>query len=107
MKTALASLIGATAASACCIGPVVFALAGVGALSASAMSLEPYRPAFLGATGILMAVAFWREYRVPAACPAGAHCPPDGRWRRRLALWLIASLVVALAAFPYYVNAII
>ena len=54
-----------------------------------------------------MAVAFWREYRVPAACPAGAHCPPDGRWRRRLALWLIASLVVALAAFPYYVNAII
>ena len=107
MKTALASLIGATAASACCIGPVVFALAGVGASSASAMSLEPYRPALLGATAILIAVAFWREYRVPAACPAGAHCPPDGRWRQRLALWLIASLVVALAAFPYYVNAII
>lgn len=107
MKTALASLVGALAASACCIGPVVFTLAGVGALSASAMWLEPYRPVFLGATLLLLAAAFWREYRVPVACADDVSCPTKPRRGARIALWVIAGLVLALVTFPYYINAII
>lgn len=104
---ALASVVGGVAASACCIGPVVFTLAGVGALSASAMWLEPYRPVFLGATLLLLAAAFWREYRAPVACGDAVTCPTNTRRGARLALWVIAALVLALVTFPYYINAII
>ena len=42
MKTALASVLAAGVASACCIGPVAFVLLGAGTFSASLAALEPY-----------------------------------------------------------------
>ena len=44
MKAAIGGMGAALVASACCIGPVAFSLIGVGALGASAVKLEPYRP---------------------------------------------------------------
>jgi mercuric ion transport protein len=107
VKTALASLIGATAASACCIGPVVFTLAGVGAMSASVMWLEPLRPALILTTALLVGSAFWREYRSPRSCQDAPVCRPRVRRTRRVLLWLVAGAVVALVAFPYYINTIL
>ena len=40
MKTALASVLAAGVASACCIGPVAFMLLGGGAFGASLSALE-------------------------------------------------------------------
>lgn len=55
MKTALASVLAAGVASACCIGPVAFVLLGVGTFGASLAALEPYRPVLLTATAQIAA----------------------------------------------------
>jgi mercuric ion transport protein len=54
MKSAVVGIGAALAASACCIGPVVFTLLGAGALSAASLTLVPYRPWFIGATALIL-----------------------------------------------------
>jgi mercuric ion transport protein len=106
MKTAIGAIGAAVAASACCIGPVVFSLIGAGALGASAVKLEPYRPWFLGLTLALVSVAFYSAYR-PAAndtCAADGTCTPASRRTARIMVWLAAALAVLLIAFPYYIG---
>lgn len=63
MKTVIGSVVAATVASACCLGPVVFSVVGVGALGAAAVRLEPLRPLFMGLTAVLLAGAFYVTYR--------------------------------------------
>lgn len=101
MKTALASVLAAGVASACCIGPVAFLLLGVGAFGASLSALKPYRPAFLAATAMLLGGAFYVAYRPTADCDA---CSPMSRKRKRVAAWFAAALTAALITFPYYVE---
>lgn len=48
MKAALTSVGAALAASACCIGPVVFSLMGAGALSAASTKVGGRRRLFSG-----------------------------------------------------------
>jgi mercuric ion transport protein len=107
MKTMVASVIAAVGASACCLGPVVFSLAGAGALGAASVRLEPWRPFMLALTGVLLAGAFYNVYRRPAdtaACDANGVCPPDRNRRAKQLLWVATAIVVLLAAFPYYVG---
>ena len=101
MRAAAASVIAAGVASACCLGPVVMVLLGVGAFGASLAALEPYRPVLLAITLALLGVAFYSAYR-----PAGSAgvCTPASRRRARLSVWLAALLVLALVTFPYYVE---
>jgi hypothetical protein len=47
VKAAIGGISTALVASACCIGPVAFSMVGVGAVGASAVKLERYRPWFL------------------------------------------------------------
>lgn len=101
MKTALASVLAAFVASACCIGPVASVLVGAGALGASLSMLEPYRPVSLGATALLLGGAFYVAYR--PASNRGA-CSPAVRSRLRIFVWVAAALAVALVTFPYYVG---
>jgi copper chaperone CopZ len=97
----LASIITATIASLCCIGPLVAAVAGVGTFTA-AWAFEAARPYFLALTGLLLASAFYLRFRSmrPAACSAGL-CQPSS-WLSRYGLWLVTVSVIVLAAFPYY-----
>lgn len=101
MKTALASVLAAGAASACCIGPVVFVLFGAGALGTSLAVLEPYRPALLTITTLLLGAAFFAAYRPLDDCAA---CAPASRRRTRVAVWIAAAVAVALVTFQYYVG---
>ena len=101
MKTALASVVAAGVASACCIGPVAFVLLGVGAFGASLSALEPYRPVLLGLTGVLLGGAFYAAYRPTSN---GDACSPAPRTRTRIAVWIAAALAVVLVTFPYYVE---
>ena len=101
MKTALAAVVAAGVASACCIGPVAFVLLGAGAFGASLAALEPYRPVLLSATALLLAGAFCVAYRPTSECDRGS---PALRKRTRIAVWLAAALVAALVSFPYYVE---
>jgi len=71
MKSPVVAIGAALAASACCIGPVVFTLLGAGALSAASLTLVPYRPWFIGATGVIIAAGFYG--------PRIARCRPNAQ----------------------------
>lgn len=103
MKAVVASVVAATAASVCCIGPVVAAVLGAGALGAASTRFEPYRPWFLGLTMILLGVGFTSAYRREPACADGS-CPPPSRRSARIVLWIAVVLVGLLAMFPYYMK---
>ena len=101
------SLIAAVAASLCCILPVLATVAGVGAIAAGAV-FDRWRPYLLALTGLLLAGGFfltWRDRRT--ACAPGSLCAtkPMSRWNS-IALGILATSVVALAAFPYYSGAV-
>jgi mercuric ion transport protein len=103
MKTVVASVVAAAAASACCIGPVVAAVLGAGALGAASTRMEPYRPWLLGVTMVLLGVAFVSAYRREAEC-ADDTCTPASRRSAKIMLWIAAVVVGLLAAFPYYMQ---
>ncbi|GBC76554.1 Copper-exporting P-type ATPase A [bacterium HR08] len=97
-----ASLIGAIAASLCCTGPLVAALLGLGSFGAAA-AFEAWRPYLLGVTAVLLLAAFYFTYRRPkVACAEGACATSEASRWSKLALWIAAGAVIALAAFPYY-----
>ena len=102
-----ATLVGAVAAafaaSACCLGPLILAVLGIGG-AASAVALEAYRPYFLLLTAVLLAGAFYMTYRRPArACGPGESCERPGATRAgRVLLWVAAVVVILAATFPYY-----
>lgn len=102
----IAGGIAALIASVCCLGPLVLVLLGVGgAWVANLTALEPYRPIFIGAALVFLALAFRRLYLVPAACAPGQNCAvPASRRRQRLMFWAAAVLVLALLAFPWYAS---
>ena len=106
MKSGLGAMFAAVAASACCLGPVVFTAIGSGALAAASTKLAPVRPLFLALTLVLLGVGFYRTSRVPHtgdACAGGA-CPPDVNRKARVVLWIAAIVVVLVASFPYYAE---
>lgn len=105
MKIVLGSIVTAVAASACCLGPVVFSALGAGALGAAAVRFEPYRPVFLALTGALLIAAFYTTYRSreDEVCADGT-CRPASRRAARVVVWIAALIVLLLVTFPYYVE---
>jgi mercuric ion transport protein len=96
------SLVAGLLASACCIGPIVLGVLGLGSLGFAA-ALAPFRPWFLGLTAVLLAIGFYFAYRPqPAeACAAGQACAkPASRTGQPIALWVVTALAVALATYP-------
>lgn len=94
----------AVLASVCCIGPVVLAGLGIGAVTA-AQQFAALRPYFLALTTVLLGLGFYFAYRKPkrAAVCDGEVCeaPRMARWGRPL-LWFATVIVVGLVTFPYY-----
>lgn len=100
----LGAIGAAVVASVCCIGPVVLAGLGIGAVTA-AQQFAPLRPYFLALTAVFLGLGFYFAYRQPkqaAACD-GEVCesPRVARWGRPL-LWFATVIVVGLVTFPYY-----
>jgi mercuric ion transport protein len=105
MKTAVVGVGAALAASACCIGPVMFTLLGAGTLSAASLKLVPYRPWFIGATALIIGAGFYAAYRpLPADCSTDGACTPQSRRTARMVIWMAAVAAVVLVAFPYYIG---
>ncbi len=101
--TLVGAVIAAVTASLCCILPLVAAGLGVTGFAASEL-FERWRPYLLGITFGILAIGFFLAYRRPReSCAVGSVCErtPIGRWNRAM-LWLVAVLVIVLAAFPYY-----
>ena len=94
----------AIAASICCFGPLVLALLGLGG-GALLLKLEPYRPYSLAAAALFLGAGFYLAYRRRPArecAPDSACVAPASRRGQRVALWIVAAVVVLAAAFPYF-----
>ena len=100
------ALVAAFLASACCIGPLVFALLGLGG-AGLLVALEPYRPYLIALTFGLLGLGFYLTYRKPKAVAVGAGgeacaCPAPRTHRvGRIMLWVTTALVIVFLLFPY------
>ncbi len=99
------AVLSAFVASACCVGPLVLALLGIGG-GALLAKFEPYRPLFTVVTVALLGAGFWLQYRKPkpvaSADGIACDCPtPRANKAGRVMLWVATVLVVGFLAFPY------
>jgi copper chaperone CopZ len=92
MKAGPLGILSAITASACCLGPVVLVLAGLGSLGFGAL-IGRYHWWFIVAAIVLLTVA-WRSYLKEARHCKTISCEMAGGKRTRTAL-LLASVVVA------------
>lgn len=105
------AIVSAFVASACCVGPLVFALLGLGG-AGLLVKFEPYRPYFMALTFALLGAGFYFTYRKPKAAAAVAEgdacgCPaPRTNRAGRIMLWVATALVVGFLAFPYIATLI-
>ena len=107
---AAGGVLGALAASSCCIMPLaLFALGIGGAWIGNLTALAPFQPIFVVATLGFLGTGYYLVYRRPkAACAGGADCarPRPNRFVK-LALWVASALVAAAIAFPYVAPALL
>lgn len=105
----VSSIVWAFIASICCVGPLVFALLGIGG-AGLLVKLEPYRPYFIAVTFALLGAGFYLTYRKPKTATATATageglecaCPaPRANRAGKIMLWIATVLVVAFLSFPY------
>ncbi len=100
----LAGAAAAIGASACCAGPLLLVLLGIGgAWGSQLVALEAYQPWFIAATVAFLGYAFYRLYLRPAQCAPGDVCAvPATRARQKAVFWVISALAVVLIAMPLY-----
>lgn len=107
---ATGGVLGALAASSCCILPVVlFSLGASGAWLGNLSALSPYQPIFVAITLGFLGSGFWFAYRRPKApCDGSAACVPPASGRIvKVTLWSATLLVAAAIAFPYVAPALL
>lgn len=101
---AIDSIIGALAASSCCIVPLVLFSLGIGgAWIGNLTALAPYKPLFVTGTVGVLGYGFYLVYWKPRkACAGGAACArPIPNRLVQVVLWIAAVLVIAAFAFDY------
>ena len=101
---AAGGVIGALAASSCCVLPLVLFSVGVsGAWIGNLTALAAYQWVFVVITLACLAAGFYLVYRKPqVACADGEPCarPLSGRLTK-IVLWIATALVASAIAFPY------
>lgn len=101
---AIGGILGALAASSCCIIPLVLFSLGIGgAWIGNLTALAPYKPFFVAGTAGVLGYGFYLVYWKPRrACAEDAACARTIPSRLvQLALWIATVLVVAAFAFDY------
>jgi mercuric ion transport protein len=101
---ALSGMLGALAASSCCVLPLVlFSLGVSGAWIANFTRLAPYQPYFIAATIASLGAGYWLVYRsANLACADGEACArPISNRLVKAALILATVLVLAALGFDF------
>lgn len=100
------AIVAAIAASLCCIGPLLFAVLGLGAFGAASV-FEAGRPYLMAFAVLALAFGFYRSYFSKESCAPGDACAtkPVNCFNRTF-LWLASFAVLAFALSPYYVGTI-
>ena len=103
---AAGGILGAIAASSCCLLPLGLTIAGVsGAWMANLRALSPYQPYFIALTIAFLGYGFYLVYwRPKRAFAEGAVCArpvvPDKVVK--VALWLALLVIVLAISFAYW-----
>jgi mercuric ion transport protein len=99
--TTIGSVVSAIVASLCCIGPVVAVLLGIGSIGVFT-AFEAYRPYFIGATAVLLGLAFYLSYRKREVKCEDGTCKFESasKWNK-LSVWLATFFAAIAIAFPY------
>lgn len=94
----------AVGASACCAGPLLLVLLGVGgAWGSRLMALQPLQPYFVALALAAFGFAFHRLYRSQEVCSPGQLCTlPAVRRRQRVIFWAVSAFAAGLMSFPLY-----
>jgi mercuric ion transport protein len=101
---AVGGILGALAASSCCIVPLILFSLGIGgAWIGNLTALAPYKPLFVSGTVGVLGYGFYLVYWKPRrACADGAACArPIPSRLVQIALWIATVLVIAAFAFDY------
>lgn len=100
----VAGVLAALGASACCAGPLILLLLGVGGGWASHLiAFEPYSRYLTALTVLFLGAAFYNLYLRRRACAPGDACATDRVTNnQRIMFWLVALPVVLLLTFPFY-----
>ncbi len=100
---AAGGILGALAASSCCILPLVlFSLGISGAWIANFTALAPYKPYFAAGTISLLGYGYYLVYvRPKQACADGSCARPLPNRLVKSSLWIATVLVAAALAFDF------
>jgi mercuric ion transport protein len=101
---AVGGILGAFAASSCCVVPLILFSLGIGgAWIGNLTALAPYKPFFVAGTAGMLGYGFYLVYWKPRrACSDDAACArPIPSRLIQLALWIATVLVIAAFAFDY------
>jgi len=107
---AAGGVLGAIAASTCCIVPLaLFSLGISGAWIGQLTALSEYQPIFLAITVGFLGYGYWLVYRKPKiACAEDEACArPLPNVIVKSALWFATALVILAFAWPYLVPLIL
>ncbi len=107
---AAGGVLGAIAASTCCIVPLVlFSLGISGAWIGRLTALSAYQPIFIAITLGFLGYGYWLVYRKPkVACAEGEACAgPLPNVIVKTGLWFATALVLLAFAWPYLVPFIL
>ena len=100
---AVGGILGAIAASTCCVLPFALFTFGVsGAWIGNLTVLEPYQPYFIAITVAFLAYGYYAVYwKAKKACAEGSYCAtPKSTRVARVGLWTATVLVILAYAFP-------
>ncbi|MCI0404797.1 MAG: cation transporter [candidate division Zixibacteria bacterium] len=96
------SILSGLVASACCIGPLIFSLLGLGSFGLAA-ALEKWRPLLMTVTFGFLGLAFYLTYRKKVVHCADGTCEVKTAGKaQKMTLWTVAALAVALALYPQW-----
>jgi mercuric ion transport protein len=104
---AAGGILGALAASSCCILPLALFMLGIsGAWIGNLTALAPYQPIFFATTAGCLGVGYYLVYRQPrAVCADGTCARPLPKRSVKAVLWAATALV--LAAVDYLAPALL
>jgi len=107
---AAGGLLGAIAASTCCIIPLLLFSLGIGgAWIGQLTAFSAYQPVFMALTFGFLGYGYWLVYRKPkVACADGETCAkPLPNVFVKAGLWLATALIMLALAWPYLVPLIL
>jgi len=107
---AAGGILGAIAASTCCIIPLaLFSLGISGAWIGQLTALSAYQPIFITITLGFLGYGYWLVYRKPKiACAEGEACArPLPNVIVKSGLWFATALILLAFAWPYLVPLIL